>query len=257
LSPYFACQSLLNKLRVRLGKFLIRRANGYRVVSERIKKSLTARGINQSKIFVLPIFVDVQKFMTAPSALNLKQKYPQFDFLILLAARLSREKNIGLAIEAMAEIVKTYPKAGLIIVGSGAEKENLKLLTHNLKLETKVIFEPWNNDLVSYYKSADLFLLTSNYEGWGMAVIEAMAADCPIIMTDVGCAGELVRDNDNGLIVPVNDVVALAQAITRLRQERSLAGRLRQRALSTVEQLPDKQAYLNQYKRSWEVAINS
>jgi len=176
LSPYFGQESLFNRIRVCLGKFLIRRADVFRVVSARIRKSLMARGIAPEKIFVLPIFVDVKKFGSTPININLKHKYPQFDFIILMASRLSKEKNIGLAIEAMAKIIKNYPKTGLVIVGSGAEKENLKFKIKNLKLQDSVRLEPWTEDLASYYKSADLFLLTSNYEGWGLAIVEAMAS---------------------------------------------------------------------------------
>lgn len=257
LSPYFWRQSLANKFRVWLGKFLIQRANGFRVVSERIKKSIISkyRNIEISRIFVLPIFVDIEKIKSAPIKINLKQKYPQFDFIILMASRLSREKNIGLAIEAMAEIIKSYPKTGLVIVGSGPEKENLKLKTYNLKLETNVVFEPWTDDLASYYKSADLFLLTSNYEGWGMAIIEAMATGCPVVMTDVGCAGELVRDGKNGLIVPVNDKAALIEAVLHLLADRPLAKHLAEQAQETVNMLSSKPNYLNKYKNSWESII--
>jgi len=255
LSPYFWRESLANKLRVRLGKFLIRRADGFRVVSERIKRSLIAQGVSAEKIFILPIFVDVQKFIAAPMATDLKQKYPQFDFIILIASRLSREKNIGLTLEAMREIVRQYPKTGLVMVGDGPEKENLKFKIKNLKLHDSVVLEPWNNDLASYYKSANIFLLASNYEGWGMAVVEAMAARCPVVMTDVGCAGELVKDGENGLAVPVGERQKLIEAIIKIRSDGQLATRLAQAGQQTVSRLPGKEKYLAEYKKSWEQTI--
>lgn len=257
LSPYFWRESLANKFRVWLGKFLIRRADGFRVASERIKKSLTAQKVAPEKIFVLPIFVDVEKFESAPVKMNLKRKYPQFDFVILMASRLSREKNIGLAIGAMAEVIKKYPKTGLIIVGEGKEKNYLELKTKNCQLQTNVIFEPWTDDLASYYKSADMFLLTSNYEGWGMAVIEAMAAGCPVVTTDVGCAGEVVRDKENGLVVPVNNIQALVEAILYLLSLPSPAKQLAEGARRAVNLLDNKNDYLNKYKSSWEVTVKS
>jgi len=257
LSPYFWRESLANKLRVCLGKFLIRRADGFRVVSERIKRSLTALGIIAERIFVLPIFVDIQKFIAAPAAVDLKQKYPQFDFIILMAARLSREKNIGLAIKAMSEIVGQDPKIGLVIVGSGPEKETLKLKTRKLKIGTNVIFESWNDNLAPYYKSANIFLLSSNYEGWGMAVVEAVAAGCPVVMTEVGCAGELIKNEANGLVVPVGECQKMAEAIMKLRIDNQLAARLAEAGRQTVSRLPGKEAYLALYKKSWEQTINN
>jgi glycosyltransferase involved in cell wall biosynthesis len=252
LSPYFGQESLFNKIRVYLGKFLIRRADVFRVVSARIKKSLVTCGIEQEKIFVLPIFVDIEKFESASIKTNLKQKYPQFDFIILMASRLSREKNIGLAIEAMSGIIKKYPKAGLVIVGEGEEIENLKFKIKNLILHDNVMLEPWTEDLASYYKSADIFLLTSNYEGWGLAMVEAMAGGCPIVMTDVGCAGELVVNNESGLVVPPGNKRALITALDLLLADESLREKFRANALAAAKKMPSKEQYLADYKKSWE-----
>jgi len=261
LSPYFGQESLFNKIRVCLGKFLIRRVDVFRVVSARIKKSLIAQKIIPEKIFVLPIFVDVERIESAPIITNLKQKYPQFNFIILMAARLSREKNIGLAIKAMAEIVKKYPKAGLVIVGSGPEEKNLKLkiarfatraMRENLELRDNIVLESWTDDLISYLKSADLFLLTSNYEGWGMVVAEAAAAGCPIVMTDVGCAGELVVNNESGLVVPPGNKTALITALSRSLADESLRKKFKVNALEAAKKMPTKRQYLADYRKSWE-----
>ena len=138
-----------------------------------------------------------------------------------MASRLTKEKNIGMAIEAMKEVVKERPKTGLIIVGDGPEREALELKTTNYKLKTNIIFENWTDDLASYYKTADLFLLTSNYEGYGRTIIEAMAANCPIVMTDVGLAGEVVKNYYNGIIVPAGDKKEMKEAILRSEEHTS------------------------------------
>lgn len=255
LSPYFWKQSFSNKIRVLLAKFLLNRSNGIRVASQRIKKSLLASGYLLKSIIVLPIFVDIEKFKSAPIKINFKQKYQQFDFIILLASRLSREKNIVLAIETMTEIIKKYPKTGMIIVGSGMEKENLELIIKNLNLSGNIIMEAWNNDLASYYKSADLFLLTSNYEGWGMTVIEAMACGCPVVMTDVGCAGEVVEDGKSGIIIPVGNKNKLIEAISKIIEDDDLRKKLSENAKLVTEKMPNKEQVLQSYKKSWEVAV--
>ena len=154
------------------------------------------------------------------------------------------------------EIIKNYPKTGLVIVGSGAEKENLKFKIKNLKLQDSVRLEPWTEDLASYYKSADLFLLTSNYEGWGLAIVEAMASGCPVVMTDVGCAGELLKDEQNGLVIPVADRQKLEEAIIELRTDNDLAARLKKMAQETAAALADKEEYLRRYKESWQQSLN-
>ncbi len=151
LSPYFFRDSFLNKMRRAMALHLIPKAAGIRVVSERIKNSLLAANLKlKTEPIVLPIFVDVQKFKTSLIKISLKKKYPQFNFVILMASRLRREKNISLAIEAVAEILKQHTIAGLIVVGDGKEKNKLQQQVIKNGLQASIIFEPWTDDLTSY-----------------------------------------------------------------------------------------------------------
>ncbi|MFC1757083.1 glycosyltransferase [Patescibacteria group bacterium] len=194
MSPYFKKESLKNRVRVWLAKFLIPKANCIRVVSERIRKSLELRFKNYDLgITNLPIWVDVEKIKNSPIKIDLHKKYPQFDFIILMASRLTKEKNISTAITTMSDVVVNYPKTGLIIVGDGSQRKALKSQITRYKLQNNAILEQWTTDLTSYYKTCDLFLLTSNYEGYGMTLIEASAAGCNIISTDVGIADEVLE----------------------------------------------------------------
>ena len=219
LSPYFFRESLKNKIRVLLARFLIKRADRLRVVSERIKKSVVSQiGYPESRIELRPIFIDTEKITRSPIKTDLRKKYPNHDFIILMASRLTREKNIGLAIEVFAGIMNQesgIKNPLLLIVGDGPERENLELRIKNYavpagrqELRNNVVIEQWTDDLVSYYKTADLFLLTSNYEGYGRTVIEAQAAGLPVLMTDVGVAA--------GEVVPVGDKVALVAALNKI-----------------------------------------
>ena len=253
LSSYFWKEAFLNKIRVLLAKFLIPRANCIRVVSQRIKKSIVSSlDFQVSMIKVLPIFVDVKKIQEAPVKIDLRKKYPQFNFIILMASRIAKEKNIPLAINAFMEIVKKYPKTGLIIVGEGPRREALKLQIANRNLQKNVILESWIDDLASYYKTADLFLLTSNYEGYGMAIVEAMASGCPVVMTDVGLAGEVLIDKKDGIVIPIEDKEKLIEAILSLIKNPDLRNDLVKNAQKTLSFWPTKRGYLNDYRDSWE-----
>lgn len=197
-SPYFVQNSVLNKARVLLAKFLLPRASCVRVVSERIAKSLTWRWhrqvIEKPPIMVLPIFVDTEKIKNAPIKTDLHKKYPG-QFIILMASRITREKNIGLALEAIS-LIRANKRIVLLVVGDGPEVEPLKFKAYELGLNDSVVFEPYTDDLISYYKTCDLFLLTSNYEGYGRTLIEAAAAGAKIISSDVGIVQEIL-DSDN------------------------------------------------------------
>src|SRR3989338_6584992 len=167
-SPYFVKHRMFNRFRMMLSEFLIPRASCVRVVSERIKKSVI-RTCNVRTDIACPSIV-VLPILGKSVDLNVERKrFPEFDKTILMVSRLTSEKNIGLAIEAMAEVIRKHPKIGLVIVGDGPEREALKLQTTNYKLQTNVKFVGWQTDVTSYYKGADIFLLTSLYEAWELA----------------------------------------------------------------------------------------
>lgn len=176
LSPEYARLSVSNRIRVLIARVVLRRASRVRVVSLRVKNSIERRYRLSMPITVLPIFVDVAKFQAAdPVDWNgLRKKYR---FLLLVVARDAPEKNIKLAIAAFE---KSAPKdAALVICGDSEEKS----------LEFRRIYcvrgEP-----AQLYKTTDLVLVPSKYEGYGLVIVEALAAGKPVLSTDVGIARE-------------------------------------------------------------------
>ena len=222
-SSHYVEHSMFNRIRVWLVKFLIPRANCVRVASERIKKS-----IQRPDAIVLPIFEAIKDMGGA----NIKEKYPGYDFYILMVGRLSREKNFSLALSAMREIIKKYPQTLLVIAGEGPERKKIeKEILYGL--EANVRLEGWQENLSGYYQTSDCLLLTSDYEGYGMAAVEALSYGLPVVMTDVGVAGEIVKNGENGIVVPVGDRTKLAEAILRLRGEKELKTKLAEGAKRT------------------------
>ncbi|HEY4478314.1 MAG TPA: glycosyltransferase [Candidatus Paceibacterota bacterium] len=198
-SSYFQHFNFLNRIRTLISKYTLTRANTVRVVSQRIK-DYVKKYIDESKIEIRPIEVNIDKIKNAqiiPEA-DLHEKYPQFKKIILMISRLEKEKNIDGAIRAFKVVLNKIPDAGLIIVGNGKEKENLIELSKELKINNdnkkSIIFENWQANidiLTTYYKTCDIFLNTSWYEGYGMTLKEAEIAGCRIVSTDVGIAREV------------------------------------------------------------------
>lgn len=187
-SPYFAKISILNRIRLFIAHFTIPHAQVIRVVSNRIADSLVKRGVDSNKIIVKPIDTQID---TTQASFNLRQKYSQFNKIIILVSRLESEKNIKMAIDAFALVQKEKPQAGLVIVGSGREMGSLKSQAKKLGMENSVVFEGWQTDLLPYYKGSDILLVTSWYEGYGMVFKEAQAFGLKIVSTDVGIAKEV------------------------------------------------------------------
>jgi len=194
-SPYYGFD-FTNRIRKTLALKYIPHADRIRVVSERIKGFLIdALKVEAAKIEVRPIRVDTEWIKSAPviPTADLHMKYPQFDKIVLTAGRLEPEKNFKLAVDSWPLVLKSQPKAGLVIVGEGNQTSHLRSLVSKLGIGQSVAFESWADQktLVSYYKTADLFLNTSIFEGYGMTLVEAQAAGSKIISTDVGVAREI------------------------------------------------------------------
>ncbi len=185
LSPHYTQHSFLNRLRVAIAGFVLHRAQHVRVVSDRIKDEIVVHYRLKTHISVLPIFVDVEKFRDAPRLSGLEACFEQFKTKLLIVSRLEPEKNVALAIESFA---KASPREScLIIIGSGSEEEKLKKLTQEKNIAERVFFENAAAP-IDYYPIVDLVLVTSHYEGYGLVIIEALAAGKPVLSTDVGIA---------------------------------------------------------------------
>jgi len=221
LAPAFARHSLLNRVRVFVARFVLRRAARIRVVSERIKKGIENEYVLHAPVTVLPIFIDIGRFRDADAG-GLSEKFAAYHTKVLVVSRLEKEKNIALAIRSFNEVA---PKdACLIIVGDGSQKEYL----HTLASE-RVFFEG-QQDSAPYYCVADLVLVTSAYEGYGRTIIEALAAGKPVLSCDVGIAREV------GAIIAGDD---FASSLRAWFEEGARVGKLTEYPYASFEAYAD------------------
>ena len=211
-----------------VGKFVLRRADGIRVVSERVKKRIMDMGIAEERIFKLPIYIDVKKFSDARGGEEIKRRFSHYDNIVLFVGRLAKEKNIPNLLKAAAIVIKKFPRTLFLIVGDGPEREKLERLAKELQIENNVVFEGLieHDRLPAYYKACDVFVLPSDHEGWGLVIVEALAAGKPVITTDVGLAGEVVEDGKYGFVVPKRNEKILAEKIIMLINDYSLRNKM-------------------------------
>ncbi len=213
--PYWQKESWSNRLRAVVGLCILRRADGVRVVSKRIARSLIERGVSETRIAVLPIEADLDSFFTAtPTPLW----SPEPDAVYVLSVgRFAPEKNFPLLIEAFYQTHQVHPQARLVLVGEGHLEIALRTLVASLwSTHAPVSFYAWQQQVSGIMKAADIYALSSDHEGYAMVLGEALATGTPVVTTDVGCAGELVEHNVHGLVVPPRDGALFAQALTRL-----------------------------------------
>ena len=142
--------------------------------------------------------------------------------VILNVGRLAPQKNQALLIRAFARTRRDVA-AKLAFLGQGPLELELRALSERLGVEKDVHFLGWRSNPFKYMRRAQVFALSSDYEGFGNVLVEAMACGCPVISTDCPYGpGEIIENNKDGLLVPVGDGAALTEAIARMLQDRSL-----------------------------------
>lgn len=137
--------------------------------------------------------------------------------MVLGVGRLVPQKGFDLLIRAFGAIAGRHPGWSLAIIGEGPEEQELRTLAQGLGLESRIQFAGRVTEPERYYRAAGLFVLSSRFEGFPNALLEAMACGCASISTDCKTGpSEIIRDGIDGLLVPSEDVAPLASAMERL-----------------------------------------
>lgn len=177
---------------------------------------------------VIPYGAPLEVAEKSPSATS--RKGPK---IILFVGRIIERKGLPYLIEAMTKVV-TEMEAQLVIVGEGDRRAELERVIREKDLEKTVIFagKVSTDHLQELYEKCDVFVLPSivdsrgDTEGLGVVLLEALAYRKPIVATDVGGIGDVIKNERTGLLVPQKDPGALSNAIVRLLRDRELATRL-------------------------------
>jgi glycosyltransferase involved in cell wall biosynthesis len=135
--------------------------------------------------------------------------------------RLAPVKNYPLFLEAARLVLEQEP-VSFVIAGDGPQRSQLESLAGRLGIADRVRFVGWLGNPYPLLSIVDLVVLTSSAEGFGLALLEAMALERPVVATAVGAVPEIVRDGVTGLLVPSREPAALASAIVRLLRDPSL-----------------------------------
>ncbi len=166
-----------------------------------------------------------------------------------LGVRLSRQKGITYLLQAMPEVVRRYPDAVLVIAGEGECAPDLKQEAAALGLDGHTLFLGKRLDMPDVLTALDLYVLPSVWEGLPMVLLEAMAAGCPVIATDVGGVGTVLGHGECGSLVEPSNPPALAREILRVLGDESLRRRYSASARARVERRFTTSAMTRKYER--------
>jgi glycosyltransferase involved in cell wall biosynthesis len=155
------------------------------------------------------------------------------DARVLLAiARLAPQKGLDLAVRALVRVREAEPRAVLVVLGEGPERGPLERLARELGVADALFLPGRVGDVAALLERAELLVHPARWEGFGLALLEAMLAARPVVAARASSAPELVADGETGLLVPPEDPDALAAAALRVLGDRALAERLGEAGLA-------------------------
>lgn len=179
-------------------------------------ETLKARGF--PGIADVPNCVDTSRFKRQATEFRVRHGIPQDAFVMLYVARFQAFKNHEVLVRAFATASQYVPAARLVLAGSGPLQAGLRKRCEELGIADRVLFlgEVAYADLPGVYAAADLKVISSDYESFCFAALEAMATSLPVLTTDCGWVPRLVQNGKGGPVVPVRDDRAIAEAMVEL-----------------------------------------
>ncbi|MDJ0571372.1 MAG: glycosyltransferase family 4 protein [Pleurocapsa sp. MO_192.B19] len=160
--------------------------------------------------------------VVAESSTNteLPEKYDPEQKTVVAMGRLTEQKGFDLLLDAFASIALRHSDWQLLILGEGEQRQKLEAQRDRLGLKDRLIMPGLISNPFPILKRCHLFVLSSRYEGFGNVIIEAMACDLPVISTDCPSGpGEIITNEENGILVPNRDRDSLAKAMTKLMSD--------------------------------------
>lgn len=217
--------------------FIYRMAYRVLVVSQEIKDIvLKTYGLKDNKVLVLKNGIILEDSSVVP--VELKNEFPMSEnkLKLLAVGRLVPLKGFDILVRAVAEVVNQGVQDLLVLVaGDGEERVRLEGLIWDIELDSYIKLIGLRHDVIALMKSSDLFVMPSLYEGLSIAMIEAMACGLPIIASAAPGIKDFIKNEQNGLLFPVQDHKALAQRILRLVNNEDMRTQLSQGARESFE----------------------
>lgn len=254
-NPYWLRERWVYPLMNVVARWLIRRADTFRVVSVREKQKLMGMGVPEERIWNLGWITDFSRFLDADGT-RIRERYLTggASRLVLFAGRLVPQKDLPSLIHAVPLVLRQHSDTLFLLAGSGSEEVAARQLAEALGVADAVTFagEVPYGQMPAYFAACDLFVLPSIYEGNARVLAEAAAAAKPVVATDVSGTRDTVIDGETGYIVPMGDSSALAATIIRMLDAPDRVAEIGHRAQEHILGLYDEQRLLAGFAELWE-----
>jgi len=243
-------RKLKNNLRYRftynsLAKMIV--VNSFATKNTMLK---SAPWLSNKKIKVIHHGIDCEKY----NKLNTKDLRSQLqltpdDLIIGFVGRLSVQKGVKYMLDAFRVVAGNFKNAHLVIAGIGELQSMTQDFSKIFNLENRIHMLGFKKDIPDLMRTFDIFLLPSLWEGFGIVLVEAMAAGKPIVATDTSSIPEIVDNHNNGFLVPAENSDVIAEALTKLISDAELRKRFGIEGKKIVQEKFTKEKMINEYEK--------
>ncbi|MGQ0665537.1 MAG: glycosyltransferase family 4 protein [Nitrospiraceae bacterium] len=226
------------KLAVRLDKWLLRLARRVSVMSNQMKDEIAALVIPPSRILVLHNAILLEDYPIDTPRGHFRREYDIADQeqVVACIGRLSQEKGLSSFLAMASRIAKQRGDAKFVVVGDGPLLRELQVMAAELDLSQRVIFAGYRTDLQYIYPDIDVLIIPSDTEGLPNVMLEAFAFGKPVVATKVGGIPEVLSHGRNGFLVERRDTESMAQYVTQLIKNPSLAQEMGRNGRQTISE---------------------
>jgi glycogen synthase len=192
------------------------------------------------KITIIPNGIDPDQFDFEFDPGPMRRQYAsEHQKIVLFVGRMVREKGVQVLLQAAQSILAAVPGTQFLLVGTGYYLDDLKALAANLGIQHNVHFLGYvtDHDLLRLYKCADVVVIPSLYEPFGIVALEGMAAQVPVVTSDTGGLVDFVEHNQTGLTTYAGDIGSLSWGILEVLRNQGLADHLRAVAYDKVKHI--------------------
>lgn len=244
----------------RLGKWVVRRADTMRVVNTDERERAIRAGVEPQRIEVINTPVNIERFLAPVSpaeveALRGRLGLPEGAPVVLWVGRMVWFKRLPTLLRAFALVQRQHPEARLLLVGDDDTEEGrrARALAAELGLGERVVFagRADHADLPAYYALADVYALSSVYEGLPKVLVEAAASGTPVVSTAMAGGRDAVLDGETGLLAGVENVEDFAAGLSTLLADPGRARRMGQRARQHAAERYDRARTIERIVAMW------
>ena len=225
-------------------------------VSDEVKLRLLKAGVREDKIHLVENGIDLRPFDNATPSLQ-KDTASDHSSMVGLIGRLANEKGVDIFLRAAARVLVELPDTKFVVVGEGPDREKLESLIDELKIRESVSMLGRRDDMPSVYASLEIMASASRQEGLPIAILEGMASKRPIIATAVGAVPTVVLDGRTGVLLPPENIEALASEIANLLRDPALRMSLGTAARKLVEEKFSAGRMTADYLHVYEEAVSA